>query len=108
MSKDTPGAIEAAEIISDLVSDRRADWCVGDLAEIIDRETAAPKLLEACEALILAYESFVDFDADEPGENAGVDACRAASEQALAAIAANAKATKSMARRAKRAARRTR
>jgi len=91
-AQHTAGAARAANEIATLVCDRDADWCAPDLAEIIDRETAAPKLLAACEALILAYESFVDFDADEPGENAGVDACRAASEQALAAIAANAKA----------------
>ena len=44
-------------------------------------------LIVACKQLIYVYEPFVDFTADEPGENAGVDACRKASESAEAIIA---------------------
>lgn len=48
---------------------------------------AAPELLEACEALMLSTQHFIDWTADAPGDNAGVDAARAAFDAGEAAIA---------------------
>ena len=49
--KPTPGAMRAARQIFDGFSHLSR----GDAAAIIDRETAAPDLLEACKALVVPY-----------------------------------------------------
>lgn len=70
----------SAKLILDSITNKQR-W-INDVAEIIDRETAAPELLQACKALVDALARYGD-DVDEEAPSCHVNMM----ESARAAIA---------------------
>lgn len=92
MSEHTPGAIRAAEIITAAkYEDHKSTYATlhgckttEGIADLIDRETAAPELLEALQLMIEVWKSMPIRGLGKPGTSATLidDMARAAIDRA--------------------------